>query len=67
MNYDNVMKELEMKVLKIMDELQDISIEYCSWDEWDKSKCLDKAIFVLFEKYEDAKVEQCLETTNQEK
>lgn len=64
MDYDKDMKELELRVLKIMDELQDISKEYCNWDEWDKSQCLDKARAVLFEKYEEVILKQNFETTN---
>lgn len=60
--YEGAMEELKIKVLKIMDELQDISSEYCDWDEWDKANCIDKARSILFEKYEDAKFKQYLDT-----
>lgn len=65
MDHEAAMKELEEKVLKIMDELQDISMEYCNWDEWDKSRCVDKASGVLFEKYEEANFNKHVNATDQ--
>ena len=35
------------KVDKALDLLIEINQEYCSWDEWEKSKILDNAIGVL--------------------
>lgn len=64
MEHEKAMKELEIKVLKIMDDLMDIAGEYASWDEWDKSDCVSEARNKLFEKYEDAKIKEYNKTTD---
>lgn len=44
---DEKVKEIDSKVLKVIDDLDKISNEYASWDEWNKINIITKAIVPL--------------------
>lgn len=50
---ENEIKNIDNKVFKIIDELQELSKEYCRFDEWEKSLVLEKSRNELFDFYKE--------------
>ena len=57
-------KDIDNRVFRVIDILDDINEQYASWDLWDKTKVIDKAVNTLKEYYEKEIIER-FETTGQ--
>lgn len=50
--YKEAQQQLFERVYKCLEELDNINHEYASWDEWDKTKIIDKARNAIAEGFE---------------
>ena len=61
MNHENDSKVLIDRIIKVIEELDDINQAYASWDEWDTTKIIDASVNILKEEFHEELIKRYLE------